>query len=83
MCATKEKVTANPDNHPTSCLLKCADSGYGIQTSDGKYMKLDAAGSKMALAELKKTAKKDHIRVNVTGEEKGGVIQTASLKITD
>lgn len=83
MCAEKEKVKGNPDAHPTSCLLKCADSGYGIKTSDGKYIKLDAAGSKMALAELKKTQKKDHIRVNVTGEEKGGVIQTASLKIAD
>jgi hypothetical protein len=81
MCA--EKVKGNPDKHPTSCLLKCADSGYGIQTSDGKYMKLDAAGSKMALAELKKTERKDSIRVNVAGEEKGGVIQVTSLKIAD
>ena len=46
-------------------------------------MKLDAAGSKMALAELKKTQKKDGIRVNVTGEEKGGVIQATALKIVD
>jgi hypothetical protein len=83
MCAQKEKVKADPDQHSTSCLLKCADSGYGIQTGDGKYMKLDEAGSKMALAELKKTQKKDHIRVNVTGEEKGGVIQVSSLKLAD
>ena len=81
MCATK--VKDNPDKHTTSCLLKCANSGYGIQTSDGKFVKLDEAGNKMALAELKKTQKKDHIRVNVSGEEKGGKIQVASLKLVD
>jgi hypothetical protein len=81
MCASK--VKADPDKHPTSCLLKCANSGFGIQTADGKWVKLDEAGNKLALAELKKTAKKDHVRVNVTGEQKGTVIQVASLKITD
>ena len=81
MCASK--VKADPDKHTTSCLLKCANSGYGIQTSDGKFVKLDEAGNKLALAELKKTAKKDHVRVNVTGEEKEGKIQVASLKMAD
>lgn len=81
MCASK--VKANPDKHPTSCLLKCADSGYGVQTADGTYVKLDAAGNKLALAELKKTGKKDGIRVNVTGEQKGDVIAVSSLKIAD
>jgi hypothetical protein len=81
MCS--EKMKANPDKHPTSCLLKCAGSGYGIQTSDGAYKRFDEAGSKMALAELKRTDKKDHIRVDVTGEEKGGVIQVSSLKLAE
>jgi hypothetical protein len=81
MCS--EKVKADPDKHPTSCLLKCAKSGYGIQTADGQYIKFDEAGSKMALAELKRTDKKDHIRVNVTGEQKGDVIQVTSLKMAD
>jgi hypothetical protein len=83
MCSGKEKLKANPDSHPTSCLLQCAGSGYGIQTSDGKFVKLDEAGNKLAVAELKKTGKKDHIRVNVSGEQKGDVIQVATLKIAD
>lgn len=83
MCASKEKVRANPDSHPTSCLLQCASSGYGIQMQDGKYVKFDEAGNKLALAELKKTSKKDHVRVNVTGEQKGDVIHVAALKIAD
>lgn len=81
MCASK--VKDHPDKHPTSCLLKCADSGYGIQTADGKWVKLDAEGNKLALAELKKTQKKDGIRVNVTGEQKGDVIAVSSLKMAD
>jgi len=81
MCASK--VKDHPDKHPTSCLLKCADSGYGIQTADGTWVKLDAAGNKLALAELKRTAKKDGIRVDVSGEKKGDVIQVSSLKIAD
>ena len=81
MCA--QKVKGDPDSHSTSCLLKCANSGYGIQTGDGKYVKLDEAGNKLALAELKKTSKKDHIRVNVTGEQKDDVIHVSSLKIAD
>ncbi len=81
MCLSK--VKANPDKHPTSCLLKCADSGYGVLTADGTFVKLDAAGTKLAMTELKKTKKKDHVRVNVTGEQKGDVIQVSSIKIAD
>ncbi len=80
-CATK--VKDNPDKHPTSCLLKCADAGYGVLTTDGTMLKLDDAGNKMALAALKKTDKKDHIRANVSGEKSGDVIKVSSLKLVD
>ena len=72
MCAQKEKVTANPDKHLRRRLLKCADSGEDPDERREVHEADAAAGSKMALAELKKTQKKDGIRVNVTGEEKGG-----------
>lgn len=81
MCAKKEKVTAHPENHPTGCLIKCADSGYGVMTSDGKYLKLDQAGSKKALAALKETKKENDIRVNVSGQKDGDTIKVASLEI--
>jgi hypothetical protein len=83
MCAKKEKVTAHPENHPTGCLIKCSDSGYGVMTSDGKYLKLDEAGNKKALAALKETKKENDVRVNVTGEQKGDTIAVQSLKIVD
>lgn len=80
MCSGK--FASNPDAHPTSCLLKCASSGYGIVT-DGKWVKLDKAGNEKALAALKATKKKDHVRADVTGELKGDTIQVSSLTIPD
>ncbi|HUL59987.1 MAG TPA: hypothetical protein VLU43_11955 [Anaeromyxobacteraceae bacterium] len=81
MCA--DKVKGNPDAHKTSCLLKCASSGYGILTASGAWLKLDEAGNEKAVAALKKTSKADHVRVNVTGEQKGDVIAVSSLAIPD
>ena len=79
MCA--EKVKANPDNHTTQCALGCAKSGFGIFTSDGTFLKLDAAGNKKALAALKATKKEKAIRATVTGEKEGDTIKVASLKL--
>jgi hypothetical protein len=75
------KVRADPDKHPTSCLLKCAGSGYGILTTDGKYLTLDKAGNEKAVAALKETKKQDHVRVNVTGEQKGETIEVSSIAV--
>lgn len=83
MCAKKEKVTAHPENHPVGCLIKCSDSGYGVMTSEGKYLKFDQAGNKKALAMLKETKKENDVRVNVTGEMQGDTIKVASLKMAD
>jgi hypothetical protein len=78
-CETK--VQANPDAHTAACLLQCAGSGYGI-LSDGTWIKLDQAGNEMAVSALKATTRKDHIRVNVTGERKGDVIHVRSLTLS-
>jgi hypothetical protein len=75
------KVKADPDSHPTSCLIQCAKSGYGILTSDGTWLKFDKAGNEKALEALKATDKKDHIRVNVTGDLKNGEIAVTALSI--
>ncbi len=78
-----EKFKSNPDSHPTSCLIKCASSGYGILTADGNWLKFDDAGNKKTLTALKSTKKKDHVRVNVTGEKKGDTIQVSSVTIPE
>ena len=77
-----EKVKADPDAHSTACLLKCESSGYGI-LEDGKWVKFDKKGNEKAVAALKATSRKDHVRVNVTGELKGSVIHVSSLTIPE
>lgn len=76
-----EKVKADPDKHPRSCALQCAKSGYGLLTSDGKYLKFDAAGNEKALAALKASDKADHLRANVTGERDGDTVKVSSLTL--
>lgn len=75
-----EKYGKDPDRHTTSCLLTCASSGYGI-LENGKWVELDKAGNEKALSALKATSRKDHIRVDVTGEQEGSVIHVRSLAI--
>src|SRR5215813_7053769 len=75
------KAAANPDAHTKQCALGCAGSGFGILTSDGKFLKFDKKGDEQTLALLKSTDKKDHLRVTVDGEEKDGVINVKSVKL--
>ena len=79
MCSAK--VKADPDKHTTECAVSCAKGGYGIVASDGSYLKFDDAGNAKALAALKGTKKKDHVRAVVTGELNGDTIKVSSLKL--
>jgi hypothetical protein len=76
-----DKVKANPDKHTVKCALTCEDGGYGILTSDGKYLKFDDAGNKQAAAALQATKKTDHIRATVEGTVAGDTIKVSSLKL--
>ncbi len=78
-CAAK--VKANPDAHPRSCALQCAQSGFWIITSDGQYLKLDSAGNAKVVSALQKSDKKDHLRVTVSGEKQGDTIKTSSVEL--
>ncbi|HWR13844.1 MAG TPA: hypothetical protein VN577_03390 [Terriglobales bacterium] len=79
MCA--KKVAANPDAHARDCAMGCGGkSGFGIVTSDQKFLKFDDSGNQQAMALLKSSDKKDHLRVTVDGEEKDGTIQVKSVK---
>jgi hypothetical protein len=75
-----EKFKANPDEHTTACLLQCAKSGFGI-LDHGTWLKFDKAGNEKVLSALRSTPRKDHVRVNVTGEKKGSVIHVSALTI--
>lgn len=75
------KAADNPDAHTRQCAMGCAGSGYGILTSDGKFLKFDKAGDEKATSLLKQTDKKDHLRVTVDGEEKDGIVNVKSVKM--
>lgn len=69
--------------HTRECALmpECQKSGYGVYTSDNKFLKFDEAGNKKALAAIKASTKLDDLEVEVTGEVKGDTIKVATLKL--
>ena len=77
-CSTKfaEKL----DEHPRTCALKCASSGFGVFV-EGKYIKFDAAGNEKAVAALKASSKTDHLRVDVSGQLEGDVLKVENLTL--
>ncbi len=79
-CSAKAK--ADPDSHTRDCALTCAKSGFGILDKDGNYLRFDEKGNQEALKLLQSTSKKDHLRVNVTGSTKDGVIYVRSVKLS-
>jgi hypothetical protein len=81
--ACSRKAAADPDAHTKDCAMQCAGSGFGILTQKGDFLKFDKAGDQQALQLLKSTDKKDHLRVNVDGDEKDGVIAVKSVKMAE
>jgi hypothetical protein len=69
--------------HTRECALMpaCQKSGYGVYTSDNKFLKFDEAGNRKALAALKSSTKLDDLEVEITGEVKDDTIKVATLKI--
>ena|SRR6516162_7772785 len=75
------KAAANPDSHTRDCALKCAASGFGIVTKDQHFLKFDAAGSAKITEALKASDKKDHLRVNVSGDVQGDTLKVSSITL--
>jgi len=76
-----KKAAADPDSHTRECALKCAASGFGIVTGGQQFLKFDAAGNKQVTEVLKASTKKDHLRVDVTGDVQGDTLKVTSLKL--
>jgi len=76
-----KKAAADPDSHTRECALKCQASGYGIITKDHKFLKFDAAGNSKIAEALKASDKKDHLRVDVTGDVKEDTLNVSSIKL--
>jgi hypothetical protein len=79
MCGSQ--VKANPDAHTAACALSCGAGGMGLLTSDGTFLKFDAAGTRQALDAIRASKKKDHLRATVTGERTGAGVKVQSLKL--
>jgi hypothetical protein len=75
-----KKVAGDPDSHTRACALKCQESGFGIITSDKKFLKFDANGNAEVIAALKASDKKDHLRANVSGDVQGDTLKVTSVK---
>lgn len=78
--ACAAKVKANPAAHPVGCALQCSAHGLGVYTADGTFLKLDARGTKEAVAILRDSKKKADVQVTVSGERHGDTIRVASIK---
>jgi hypothetical protein len=76
-----KKVTADPYAHTRSCALKCAASGFGIITNDKQFLKFDAEGNAKIVEALKASEKKDHLRVDVSGDVQGDTLKVVSAKL--
>ncbi len=76
-----KKVAADPDSHTRACALKCAASGFGIATKDKQFLKFDAEGNAKIADALKASDKKDHLRVDVSGDVQGDTLKVTSIKL--
>ena len=72
---------AAADAHTRECAIGCEESGFGILTADQKFLKFDANGNAKVLAALKASDKKDHLRVDVSGDVQGDTIKVTSVKL--
>ena len=70
--------------HTKECLLmpECEKSGYGVYTSDNKFLKFDEAGNRKALALIKASTKLDDFEVEILGEVNGDSIKVV-LRVRD
>ena len=69
--------------HTRECALMsaCQKSGYGVYTSDNKFLSFDEAGNRKAVEAIKASKKLDDLEVEVTGQIKGDTLKVETLKL--
>jgi hypothetical protein len=80
-CSTHKEKTDTPDEHSKTCMMRCAAKGGVGAIIDGKFVKFDKKGDELAIAALKKSEKDDHLRADVTGEIKDGVLNVSAIEV--
>lgn len=76
-----KKAAADPDSHARACALKCAASGFGIVTKDNQFLKFDAQGNSRIVEALKASDKKDHLRVDASGDVDRDTLKVTSVRL--
>ena len=82
MCSAKvvkEGVDA-AKAHTKGCAMGCKDSGFGVVTADGKFVKFDDDGDRMALKMLNLTDDEDNIKVVVNGKVEGDTMSVVAIQ---
>ena len=87
MCAAKttEGGPEAASKHERTCNLKpdCAKTGFGVLTSQSKFLQFDEGGNEKAIKALQESTKKDDMQVVVTGKIQGDKIVVSTLKLVD
>ena len=82
MKAAKEgQMAATMHTRECAMMPDCEMSGYGVFTTDNRFLAFDGAGNGQASAALKASQKKDNLKVKVSGQIDGDTIRVASLKL--
>ena len=68
-------------SHTRQCNLSCAKGGFGLVLPDGKFVKFNEGGNARALAALKASTKEKDLKVKVTGQLDGEVIQVQAIEL--
>ncbi len=76
-CSTKKDLA----EHTRKCAIHCADSGYGLVTADGKFVKFDKTGDQKALALLKASKKVNDLKATVTGTLEGDTLKVETVTL--
>jgi hypothetical protein len=91
LCATRgtaldgADMTKHPEKHSVACLKEppCVASGFGVlvKGKDDTYAfhKFDKKGNELAMQLINKTANKDSMSVEVTGQLVDGIINVQSI----
>ena len=91
LCATRgtaldgADMMKHPEKHTVACLKEppCVASGFGVlvKGKDDTYAfhKFDKKGNELAMQLINKTAKKDALSVEVTGQMKDGIINVDNI----
>ncbi len=82
-CSAKATTQEAAKAHTKSCALMpaCQSSGYGVVTADGRFLKFDADGDRMAAKVLGFTSRDDSLKVAVTGEIQGDTIIVKAIQL--